>query len=360
MPTSSASRAGASSRALAGAGSRRRADRPARSSALDPACDRAACAPLRWAGIATCVWAATHPACRPRPSRTKMNRLAPLVVRAAAVCGAAVLVSAGTVSAVRAQGLPPVPVPAGNPVTAQKAVLGKLWFWEEQMSANNRVACGTCHRPEAGGGDPRRAPNPGPDGVQPSPDDVFGSPGVVHSDAQNDYAPSPTFDLRAQVTGRASPSFLTGAWFPEVFWDGRAGGSFDDPETGLPSLLAGGALENQSVGPPLSSVEMAHDLRTWGQIEQKLQNARPLALALQLPPDMAAAIAQNPTYPQLFAAVFGDAAITALRIAFAIATYERTLVPDQAPWDQFLRGVQGALTPQQVNGLNIFNGPGRC
>jgi len=284
-----------------------------------------------------------------------MNRLAPLTVRLAAACGTVVLVSV-----VRAQGLPPVPVPVGNPITAPKAVLGKLLFWEEQMSANNRVACGTCHRPEAGGGDPRRAPNPGPDGVQPSPDDVFGSPGVVASDAHNDYAPRPVFGLRTQVTGRASPSFLLGAWFPEVFWDGRAGGQFNDPETGLPSLLAGGALENQSVGPPLSSVEMAHDLRAWGQIEQKLQNARPMALATQLPPDMAAALAQNPTYPQLFAAAFGDAAITAQRIAFAIATYERTLVPDQTPWDQFLRGVPGALTPQQQNGLNIFNGPGRC
>ncbi|MGK0203923.1 MAG: hypothetical protein ACI9S9_003003, partial [Planctomycetota bacterium] len=41
------------------------------------------------------------------------------------------------------QPLPPRPVPAQNPITPQKAMLGKLLFWEEQMSADNRVACGT-------------------------------------------------------------------------------------------------------------------------------------------------------------------------------------------------------------------------
>jgi hypothetical protein len=44
----------------------------------------------------------------------------------------------------------------------------------------------------------------------------------------------------------------------------------------------------------------------------------------------------------------------------AIATYERTLVPDQTPYDAFVAGNPGALTPQQANGLNVFMGPGRC
>ncbi|HZT55533.1 MAG TPA: cytochrome c peroxidase, partial [Burkholderiaceae bacterium] len=241
-----------------------------------------------------------------------------------------------------------------------KAVLGKLLFWEEQMSSNNRVACGTCHRPAQGGGDPRRAPNPGLDGVQPSPDDTFGSPGIIRSDAANSYLPSSLFGLQPQVTGRAAPSAINGAWFGEAFWDGRARGQFLDPETGLVSLPAGGALESQATGPVLSGVEMAHDARNWTEVEQKLQTARPMAVATNLPPDMAAAIAGGRSYPDLFNAAFGDPAITAARIAFAIATYERTLVPDQTPFDQFVRGNPAALSPQQVNGMNLFNGPARC
>ena len=51
-----------------------------------------------------------------------------------------------------AQGLPPVPAPAQNPITAEKAVLGKILFWDEQLSSDDTVACGTCHRPATAGG----------------------------------------------------------------------------------------------------------------------------------------------------------------------------------------------------------------
>jgi cytochrome c peroxidase len=257
-------------------------------------------------------------------------------------------------------GLPPLQVPSQNPITPSKTILGKLLFWEEQMSSNNRVACGTCHTFAAGGGDLRRLVNPGPDGVTPSPDDKFGSPGIVRSDAANDYLADATFGLAAQVTSRTAPSFLLAAWFPEVFWDGRARGAFVDPTTNQTTIPAGAALENQALAPILSGSEMAHDARTWAQATQKLVGARPMALATQLPPDMAAAVAGGATYPDLFTAAFGTPDITAERIVFALATYERTLVPDQTPWDRFQNNVPGAMTQQQINGMNVFNGPARC
>jgi cytochrome c peroxidase len=85
-----------------------------------------------------------------------------------------------------------------------------------------------------------------------------------------------------------------------------------------------------------------------------------MALATNLPADMAAAIAGGATYPQLFQAAFGTPDITAQRIALALATYQRTLVPNQTPYDLFVAGNQNALTQQQRNGLNVFNGPARC
>ena len=272
-------------------------------------------------------------------------------------------VAAALGSALAAQNpLQSPPVPAGNPVTPAKTVLGKILFWEEQMSSSNRVACGTCHKSEIGGGDNRRAPHPGLDGVAGNADDTFGSPGVINSRVDNTYQPDTNFGLQEQVTGRASPSFITGAYFPEMFWDGRARGTFTNPETGAVSLPTGGALESQAVGPIVSDVEMAHDFRNWTEVKNKLLTALPMALATNVPPDMAAAIAANPTYPQLFAAAFGDPAITGERIGLAIATYERSLVPDQTPWDQAQRGVPGAMTQSQINGMNTFlrppGGPG--
>lgn len=259
-----------------------------------------------------------------------------------------------------AQALPPQPVPAQNPITPAKAILGKLLFWEEQMSSNNRVACGTCHTFAAGGGDLRRAAHPGPDGIIPSPDDTFGSPGVIRSDASNLYLRDAEFGFAHQVTPRAAPGFLLAAWFPELFWDGRARTNFVDPVTNVTLIPTGGALENQALAPLLANDEMAHDARTFANVTQKLATAKPMALATNLPADMAAAIAGGVDYPQLFTAAFGTADITAARIAFALATYQRTLVPNQTPYDAFVGGNPAALTPQQVNGLNIFNGPGRC
>ena len=82
-----------------------------------------------------------------------------------------------------AQALTPPPAPFENRTTAEKALLGKALFWDEQLSSDNTMACGTCHRPGAGGADPRLGRHPGPDALFHSADDRLGSPGVVRSDA---------------------------------------------------------------------------------------------------------------------------------------------------------------------------------
>jgi cytochrome c peroxidase len=69
-----------------------------------------------------------------------------------------------------------------------------------------------------------------------------------------------------------------------------------------------------------------------------------------LPTDAAAAIAAAPTYPELFAAAFGDRGITPVRIAFAIASYQRTLVSDQTAWDRYAAGDTAALSERALNG----------
>lgn len=256
--------------------------------------------------------------------------------------------------------LPPMTVPTQNPITPQKAILGKLLFWEEQLSSNNRVACGTCHKFEAGGGDLRRNRHPGPDGVVNTPDDIWASPALRRSDSGNRFFPDPLFGFNNQVTDRQSQTFLTAAWSQNLFWDGRAGTTFVDPDTGAVLIPLGGALESQAVGPVVSSVEMAHDARQWSQVTGKLQSARPMALASNLPNDVAQAIAGDKSYPDLFQAAFGTPDITAARIGLALATYQRTLVPDQTPYDQFAAGNPGAMTPQQHQGLMVYAGPGRC
>lgn len=277
---------------------------------------------------------------------------APMLGARSLAAGVALMALAGT--ALAQSTLPPVPAPPGNPITEAKRVLGKVLYWEEQLSSDNTTSCATCHQIQFNASDPRRVRHPGVDGVFQTTDDVFGSPGLIRQDSEDDYLIDAVFGLQARVTSRSSMTVINSGYTPQAFWDGRAGPTFVNPETGAISLQGGGALESQIVAPPVNDVEMAHEARDWSQITAKLETAAPLVLATNLPPDVAAAVQADPSYPALFARAFGSPTITAERIAFAIATYERTLISDQTDWDSFQRGNQNAMTPQEVRGFNTF------
>ena len=252
--------------------------------------------------------------------------------------------------------LPAVPFPAENEFSEAKRILGKLLFWDEQLSTDNTMACATCHQPAAGGADPRLAVHPGPDGIVGTNDDLTTSPGVISADAADNYEPDPVFGLDPRLTDRAANTAIMAMYAENLFWDGRAEPEFIDPETGETIITSGGALESQAVGPVVSDVEMAHAGLDWADVTSKLERAVPMALATDLPPDMADALIAQPGYPDLFEDAFGSADISAARIGMAIATYERTLLPDQTPWDAFIQGNQNAMTPQQRQGWNVYQG----
>ncbi|MCB1205307.1 MAG: c-type cytochrome [Verrucomicrobiae bacterium] len=251
--------------------------------------------------------------------------------------------------------LPPV-APAGNPITTDKVQLGKALFWDEQLSSTRTVACGTCHQPVAGGSDSRSTPttlHPGPNGIFGNGDDIVGSPGVIATDGEGLQRLDDFFGMAAQVTGRYSPSAINAAYPPLLFWDGRATGTFTDPVSGEVVLAAGAALESQAAGPPTSSVEMAHAGRDWSAVASRLNHAVPLTLSPSVPTDLSTWIAGR-DYAELFEASFGSAGVTPSRIIMAIATYERSLVSNQAPFDAFIAGTPGALTAQEQQGQNLF------
>ncbi len=262
--------------------------------------------------------------------------------------------------------LEPPPVPPGNPVTRAKADLGKALFWDEQLSSTRTVACGTCHVASAGGSDPRsadpaRSTHPGADGVFGTGDDVGGSRGVPRHFSDGTYDPSPDFGMREQVTPRKANSAINAAYSDRLFWDGRAEPVFRDPATGDVVLAAGAALESQVLGPPVSDVEMGHVGRDWHEVAEAVAAAAPLALAPEVPEPLAAWI-DGRGYPALFEEAFGTAEVTPVRIAMAIATYERTLFSNRTPLDDFIAGDSGALTTQENQGRIkfLFSSCGQC
>ncbi|MBK8467242.1 MAG: hypothetical protein IPL32_15600 [Chloracidobacterium sp.] len=254
--------------------------------------------------------------------------------------------------------LGPPPVPPGNPITAAKVYLGKALFWDEQMSSTRTVACGTCHTAHGGGDDlrsltsPSSSTNPGIDQFFGGPDDVIASKGVPQTNLDGTYLLSSSYGLNDQVTGRSSMSYLNAGFLNLAFWDGRASDTFRDPITNAIILNTGGALESQVLGPPVSTVEMAHSGRDWNDVAARISVSKPLALATNIPTALNTWIGGR-SYPSIFSEVFGTPDVTPARIALAIATYERTLYTDQAPVDLANAGIT-PLSQQENNGRNTF------
>ncbi len=263
--------------------------------------------------------------------------------------------------------LPPVPYPPENPHTPEKAQLGKALFWDEQVSSSNTVACGTCHRFAAGGADPRsvlpqpgrrKSLHPGADTLFHTSDDIVGSSGVISRSASGSLQWALLFGLEEQVTARHAPTVVNAAYSPKLFWDARAGDVFRDPQTGAVRLTRNAALETQAAGPLLDPVEMAHAQRAWIDLMTRLSSTTPLALATNVPPTLAQFL-NGRSYGTIFRQVFGVSSITPDRIAMAIATYERTLIADQTPYDLWRTG-RGVFTPAEQRGHALFSGRARC
>ncbi len=256
------------------------------------------------------------------------------------------------------QPLGPPPVPPQNPQSEAKINLGKALFWDEQLSVTGTVACGTCHRPDSAGSDPRSAfanagsTHSGPDSVFGNADDIQGSAGVPAHGSDGYYQSSARFGMAAQVGARKSPSAINAGYSPLLFWDGRAGTSFVDPITGQVLILQGAALENQALAPLLDTSEMAAMGTQAATIGQRLAALQPLALASEVPAALSLWISGR-SYPALFNEVFGTSDVTPARIAMAMASYERSLNSTQAPIDQQFAGQQ-VLSQQELAGQQVF------
>jgi cytochrome c peroxidase len=70
-------------------------------------------------------------------------------------------------------------------------------------------------------------------------------------------------------------------------------------------------------------------------------------------------LAANAEYRRLFAVAFGDRdAVNATNLGRALAAFERTLVAPNSPFDRYMRGDTGAMTDEQVHGMERFESVG--
>ncbi|MFK7740603.1 MAG: cytochrome-c peroxidase [Planctomycetota bacterium] len=256
----------------------------------------------------------------------------------------------------------PQPNPA-TPYLKDRINLGKALFWDEQVSTSNTMACGTCHKPESGGIDPRRPGKTfnafgqlvlGSFGTIPQ-----SQPGGPGTPIDYGFTAPPSNQATRGITPIHVPTMIGAYMFRRQFWGLTAGPQFNFSGGGV-LFPDWSALENQAVGPPTNEIEMGHQNLAWatGVLERKLNQEQPLALAV--PGTIPSSIPgwwMLTSYHKVFDIVFSASAnpaiaapqgVTRERFAMALASYMRTLIPDQAPIDT------GTMTPQEELGFDIF------
>ncbi|BCX81774.1 cytochrome c peroxidase [Methylomarinovum caldicuralii] len=187
-------------------------------------------------------------------------------------------------------GLPPVPVPKDNPLTLDKARLGRKLFEDKRFSADGTVSCAHCHKPELAFQD-----------------------GLPVSEG-----------IRGQKGTRNAPTVINAAYYTRQFWDGRR-----------PSL------EAQAKDPFVNPIE--HGLKSHDPIVEIVRG--------------------DPDYRNRFRQAFGltPDQITIDHVVQAIASFERTVVAGDSPFDRYLYGGdKNALSEAAIRGLAVFRGKGRC
>jgi cytochrome c peroxidase len=68
----------------------------------------------------------------------------------------------------------------------------------------------------------------------------------------------------------------------------------------------------------------------------------------------------NEGYVAKFKAAFPDGAIKIDHVVIALAAYERTIEPGEAPFDRFVEGDEQAISQSAKRGFVLFNGKARC
>ena len=207
-----------------------------------------------------------------------------------------------------------------------KEELGKLLYFDPQLSMGRNQSCSTCHLPP-GFADPENVANP--------------RESVVSKGS-----------LPGKLGTRNSPSAAYAAFSPHFHWNGEeglyVGGQFWDGRE--PTLKA------QAKGPFLNHVEMGMiSPRSVKEAVRDLVNPfQPKYLALFGQVYNVSLDTVNLTEP-LVAEMLYD------MVADAIAAYEKSSELNQfnSKFDYYLAG-KAKLTPQERLGLTIFNGKGLC
>jgi cytochrome c peroxidase len=216
-----------------------------------------------------------------------------------------------------------VPLPASEPVSlSPKEQLGKILFFDTNLSSPEGQSCAVCHGPEVGFTGPDEEVNKGEAVYEGAVKGRFGNRKPSAASYAGD-SPVLHFDKEEKV------------WVGGMFWDGRATGkTLSDP------------LAEQAQGPFLNP------------LEQNVPDTKTLCTKIR-----------QSSYASLFEEVWGKGSLdcadriqaTYDRVARSIAAYERSreVNPFTSKFDFWMRK-KGKLSKEEMAGLALFEGKGKC
>lgn len=185
-------------------------------------------------------------------------------------------------------GLPALPIPADNPLTAAKIALGEKLFFDPRLSRDGATSCASCHRPEQAFAD-----------------------GIAVARGAN-----------GERGLRNTPSLFNVALQTSLLWDGRRA-----------------SLESQALDP------------LFNMREHGLPDAQALLRLLR----------DDPAYLAAFPRAFPATTIDTTQVAQALASYQRTLLAGNSPFDRYYyQHQQTALPAAAIRGLTLFRGRAGC
>ncbi len=76
--------------------------------------------------------------------------------------------------------------------------------------------------------------------------------------------------------------------------------------------------------------------------------------------DLLARLRAIPGYRAAFAKAFPDGTISRSHIEEALATFERTIISGETPFDRWVKGEEGAIDASAKRGFDLFNGKAQC
>ncbi|BDS14909.1 cytochrome-c peroxidase [Aureispira anguillae] len=230
-----------------------------------------------------------------------------------------------------------IPQDPNNPLTVEKVELGKLIFHETAFAVNVKfsgsmkaISCATCHNSDAGF-QAGMAQGIADGGIG------FGTKGEAR--ILDPLCPLDSIDVQETRT----PSILNVAYQKVMRWTGSMGATGANEGT-----------EAAWVGLPFAKNHLGYEgVETQSIVALKGHRQ-----------EIDPAVVNGTTYKAMFDAAFPSVPVaeryTKKTAGLAIAAYSRTVLANQAPFQQWIRGDYTAMTENQKKGALLFFGKAGC